>query len=55
MLVEVIAGRKIPIGTVAYVTDTYYFKVPGTTIKIKRYILGGWGSTDAINCKEVKQ
>lgn len=53
MMVEVIHGRKIPIGTIAYVVEIYYFKVPGTNIKIKRAILDNYGSTDFKNLKEV--
>ena len=53
MMVEVISGRKIPIGTIAYVVEIYYFRVPNTTIRIKRAILDGYGSIDFKNLKEV--
>lgn len=53
MLVEIVAGRKIPIGTVAEVNKIYYYEIPGTKIKVKRVILYDWGSTDWINVKVI--
>lgn len=51
MLVEVISGGKIPVGTIANVIKIYYYRVPNTNIKIKRCILDGYGSTDWKNVK----
>ena len=54
MQVEVVEGRKIPVGTIANVIKIYYYRIPNTNMQIKRCILDGYGSTDWKNVKEIK-
>lgn len=53
MLIEVIRGRAIPIGTYANVLEIYYYAIPNTNMKVKRCILEGYGSTNWTNVREV--
>lgn len=53
MLIEVISGWKIPVGTIANVIKIYYYRIPNTNMQIKRCILDGYGSTDWKNVKVI--
>lgn len=53
MLVKVIAGTKIRIGTTARVIRVYDFEVPGMHYIKKRCVLEGYGSIDCANVREL--